>query len=34
LNDADRKTILDIARRALEPFQPKPKPEAADEKKS
>ena len=32
LNDADRKAILDIARRALEPFQPKPK--AADEKKS
>jgi len=34
LNEADRKAILDIARRALEPFQPKPKPEAADEKKS
>ena len=26
LDDADRKAILDIARRALTPFQPKPKP--------
>jgi F-type H+-transporting ATPase subunit alpha len=31
LNDEDRKTIIDTARRALAPFQPRPKSETASE---
>ena len=36
LNDEDRKTIIDIARKSLEPFQPKPeaKPESKPELKT
>jgi F-type H+-transporting ATPase subunit alpha len=38
LSDKDRETILDIARKALEPYQPKPesesKPEAKTEEKT
>jgi F-type H+-transporting ATPase subunit alpha len=31
LSDEDRKTIIDIARKSLAPFQPKPAPESKPE---